>query len=67
MGEETDRAPGGTNGAGEEGGHAEDALGEEVEFVDGGGEEGFVAGEGEEGEDEGEEFGHGGEGEDVKC
>ena len=66
MREEADTAPGGADRAGEEGAHAEGSFGKGVEFVDGGGEEGFIAWEGEEGEDEGEEFGHWREGAEVE-
>lgn len=67
MLEETDRAPGGPDGARDEGGVEEDARGEFIHGGDGGFVEGFVFGEGEEDEDGREEAGEFGEDADPVC
>lgn len=64
MLEQADAAPGGPDGAREEGGHAQDARRERVAGRERVGREGAPAQEGEGAEDEGEEAGDGGEGAD---
>jgi hypothetical protein len=54
---ETDCAPGGTNGTGDEGRVAEDGGSEAIKCCDGGAVEFLVGGDGEDDEDGGEETG----------